>query len=72
MGYNETQCELLGKNYTDNETATLEKEVQPYATLLFIGQAIIAAIIPPILCLFLGPWTDKYGRRPLLLCSIGG
>jgi len=72
LGYNESDCALLGTNYTDDATAELEKKVQPHATILFITLSVIEAIFPPVLCFFLGPWSDLYGRKPLLLSTIGG
>lgn len=72
LGFNKSECALLGTDHTDNKTAELEEKVQPYATVILMSRSIIEAIIPPILCFFIGPWSDKYGRKPVILFSFIG
>lgn len=50
----------------------MEKEVQTYATKIFMSRAILENIAPALFSLFIGPWSDKYGRKPVLLCSFAG
>ncbi|KAF5272412.1 hypothetical protein FQA39_LY07880 [Lamprigera yunnana] len=72
LGHNKTICGLLGTNFTNNETMELETEVQPYATRVTLTSAVIDATFAPFLCFFLGSWSDRYGRKPVLLLSIAG
>lgn len=68
MGYNHTQCLMLGTdNATEEEVIELEKSVQPTANLIAMNYQLLNAIVSTVLCLFLGPWSDKHGRRPVML-----
>lgn len=72
LKYNESECALLGINYTDNATSLLEQKVQPHATIIFTCFSIIQVIFAPMMCFLLGPWSDKYGRKPVLIATLGG
>lgn len=50
----------------------LEKIVESYATTILMFRAILENIVPAIFSLFIGPWSDKYGRKPVLLCTFTG
>lgn len=68
MGYNQSECAMLGtENATTDEMIELEKAVQPTANLLGMTYQLLNAIVSTILCLFIGPWSDKHGRRPVML-----
>lgn len=66
MGYEQSDCLMLG---TENATEVieLEKTVQPTANLIGMTYQLLNAIVSTILCLFLGPWSDKHGRKPVML-----
>ncbi|KAG5896425.1 hypothetical protein JTB14_022504 [Gonioctena quinquepunctata] len=71
LGYNESDCALLG-NENNNITQHLEKLVQPTSQILTMVQSTVSSIFTIIICISLGPWSDKFGRRPiLLLCQAG-
>lgn len=72
LGFNKSECALLGSNHQDNITSALEIKVQPHVTTLLMTKSILEAVIPPMLCFFLGAWSDKNGRRPVLLASCAG
>uniref|UniRef100_A0A1Y1KHM0 Major facilitator superfamily (MFS) profile domain-containing protein n=1 Tax=Photinus pyralis TaxID=7054 RepID=A0A1Y1KHM0_PHOPY len=72
LGFNATDCAMLGTGHESNETALLETMVQPYAAILLMGQSFIHAFIQPVFCFFLSSWSDKYGRKPILLSSFIG
>lgn len=46
--------------------------VEKYATRIFMSRAILENIIPAFTSFFIGPWSDKYGRRPVMLCTFFG
>lgn len=72
LGYNETDCALLGSNNASNETKKLEEKVQPYASTILMARAVIEAVIPVFCSFMIGPWSDKHGRKPVLIaCFIG-
>lgn len=72
LGYNRSECALLGSTHSDNSTAKLEEIVQPHASIVLMTKLFIGAFGTPIICFFLGPWSDKYGRKPIFLLTIAG
>ncbi|KAF5272411.1 hypothetical protein FQA39_LY07879 [Lamprigera yunnana] len=72
FGYNKSSCALLGTGQKNNETIFLEKKVQPSASVLLMVQSFVHAFVFPIFCFFLSSWSDKFGRKPILLLSFGG
>lgn len=72
LNYNITECAKLGSNNQDNYTKALEEKVQPYANVIAMTNAIIAQVIPALICLFVGPWSDKNGRKPVMLLVLTG
>lgn len=42
------------------------------ASKLFMCRAILENIIPAFISFFIGPWSDKFGRKPVLLCTTLG
>lgn len=72
LGYNKTECALMGTASATDATAELEKKVQPYANIIGMTKAILDAVICSVVCILMGSWSDKYGRRPILLISLAG
>lgn len=64
---NETECSILRNNSSSEEALRINSMVQPYATLIMMGKSFLESISPSFLSLFLGPWSDKYGRKPVML-----
>jgi MFS transporter, PCFT/HCP family, solute carrier family 46 (folate transporter), member 1 len=69
LGYNLTICEHLN---TDNVTKAVELEVQPSVANINSSILLLNSIIPALLSLLLGAWTDKFGRKKLLMTSFTG
>lgn len=72
LNYNESDCSQLGNGEESEHLANIERAVQTYASKIFMCRAILENIVPALFSLFIGPWSDKYGRRPVLLCSFAG
>ncbi|XP_022224755.2 proton-coupled folate transporter [Drosophila obscura] len=73
MQHNETECEpFLGRDRASDEVKKIEAQVQAYAANIMMINAILESTIPAIVSLFLGPWSDKFGRRPILLSTFTG
>lgn len=72
LGYNQTDCALLGTSSTNNATNKLEEKVQVYASIVMLVDFLTGVSISSILCFFLGAWSDKYGRRPIMLATLAG
>ncbi|XP_075225486.1 putative peptidoglycan muropeptide transporter SLC46 [Lycorma delicatula] len=50
----------------------IENDVQPAVSRMIFIKTCIESLLPGLAILFIGPWSDIQGRRPLLLLSIGG
>ncbi|XP_012522282.2 tetracycline resistance protein, class H isoform X2 [Monomorium pharaonis] len=64
---NETECLILHNNNSSKEALRIDSMVQPYASQIVMGTSFMNSIFPSLLMLFLGPWSDKYGRKPVML-----
>lgn len=63
FGYTESVCAQLDDK---NATHSIEEEIQPYVANILMTTQILSAIVTTVLCLFLGPWSDKYGRKKVM------
>ncbi|XP_053687663.1 tetracycline resistance protein, class D [Sabethes cyaneus] len=72
LGIAEEECALLGTENETEATQELEKMVQPYTTNILMAKSLIESIIPALCSMFIGPWSDKYGRKPVLLATFTG
>ncbi|XP_015123575.1 proton-coupled folate transporter [Diachasma alloeum] len=62
-------CDLLHTNSSSQAAMDLEKLIQPRASYILLSKSLIEGILPAFLSLFLGPWSDKYGRKPILIAA---
>ncbi|XP_052872510.1 proton-coupled folate transporter-like [Anopheles cruzii] len=72
FGKNESLCAMLG---TENETEAiqqLEKEVQPYSSNILMAKSLVESILPALFSMLIGPWSDRYGRKPVLVSCFTG
>ncbi|KAH8277558.1 hypothetical protein KR018_000692 [Drosophila ironensis] len=73
MKFNATQCEpLLGIDRGSKVAKNIEVQVQEYSANIMMTTSLLESIIPAFVSLFLGPWSDKFGRRPVLLTTFTG
>ncbi|XP_037717847.1 proton-coupled folate transporter [Drosophila subpulchrella] len=73
MEYNATECEpFLGTDRASDEVKKIEGQVQEYASTITMISSMLESTVPAIVSLFLGPWSDKFGRRPILLSTFTG
>lgn len=49
-----------------------EKIVQPYVANLGMYKLIMESIVPTVTSFFIGPWSDTYGRRPIMIFPLLG
>ncbi|KAH8367101.1 hypothetical protein KR084_000689 [Drosophila pseudotakahashii] len=71
--FNATQCEpLLGIDRGSDADKEVEVIVQMYSANIMMTTSLLESIIPAFASLFLGPWSDKFGRRPILLTTFTG
>lgn len=50
----------------------IETTVQRYASNILIARQLIETVLPGILSLFIGPWSDRFGRKPVILSTFIG
>ena len=50
----------------------IQVKVQQHVASIQVYNNIIQAIPGCIYALLAGPWSDRYGRKPLMLCSVCG
>ncbi|EDV90817.1 uncharacterized protein LOC6569799 [Drosophila grimshawi] len=70
--YNESDCSQLDNKNASSEIHAIETEVQSYVTDMFLTRTLMESIVPAICGLFIGSWSDRYGRKPLLVVSMIG
>ncbi|CAH1280206.1 unnamed protein product [Diabrotica balteata] len=71
LGYEKSDCSQLG-NKDNNVTHHYEKMVQPYADVVLMVKNLLDLLLPTFICLIAGSWSDKHGRKPVLLVTLGG
>lgn len=69
---NATKCDLLVYKIDTQEARQLEALLEPRVAVLQMYKTVIEACFPAVLSLFLGPWSDRYGRKPLMLWPMFG
>ncbi|KAM7344354.1 putative peptidoglycan muropeptide transporter SLC46 isoform 1-T1 [Cochliomyia hominivorax] len=70
--YNESDCIILGTKKVSGHLQEIETEIQPYVANLFTTRTLLESIVPAICGVFIGSWSDHFGRKPLLLVSMIG
>ncbi|XP_076278681.1 putative peptidoglycan muropeptide transporter SLC46 [Lasioglossum baleicum] len=69
LGINKSECLHL---HESNSSAIIYAKVQPIASEILMVKTFIESIFPTFLSLFLGPWSDKHGRKPILIFGYVG
>ncbi|XP_072397415.1 probable peptidoglycan muropeptide transporter SLC46 [Diabrotica undecimpunctata] len=67
---NATCNTLTYKNKSDPEYLDYEKKVQVVATSMFIWRDAIMSLIPSMLLLFIGSWSDRYKKRKHIILNV--
>lgn len=63
-------CDALGSNTTEGHAA--EDIVQPEAAVFLMWKMVLQSVLPAALSVFLGPWSDIHGRKPVIVASVAG
>ncbi|XP_041984971.1 proton-coupled folate transporter-like [Aricia agestis] len=72
LNHSEEECKVFLSPIRNNSTQPLEKEVQKYATFVTMVRTMIESLAPAVLSLFLGVWSDRHGRKPLVVWPLLG
>lgn len=73
--FNATQCETQNLQSSNNESITYEDEanqVQGFVSSFLIYTALLENLPGVFFVLFLGPWSNEHGRKPLMMSPIFG
>ncbi|XP_057670594.1 hippocampus abundant transcript 1 protein-like [Diorhabda carinulata] len=72
LAHDKTECSRLGNNNNDTIIQNLEKEVQPYANIVMMVRTATEQTFNLLLCMLVGPWSDKLGRKSFIILSQAG
>ncbi|XP_043289896.1 proton-coupled folate transporter-like [Venturia canescens] len=72
LGTDKGDCDILHSNSSSSEAMNLQTTIQPYVSYIVMNKSFIDGLVPAILSFCLGSWSDKYGRKPILLASYSG
>lgn len=69
FGYDEEICAQINSG---NATKEIEEKIQPHVAEIIMTCSLLNSIIPAVLSLFIGPWTDKFGRKKVICTTFFG
>uniref|UniRef100_A0A0A1WMV0 Solute carrier family 46 member 3 n=1 Tax=Zeugodacus cucurbitae TaxID=28588 RepID=A0A0A1WMV0_ZEUCU len=72
FNFNETDCGLLGTKNASEHIKRIETTIQPYAARIFMTSSLIESFVPAFCGVFIGAWSDRFGRKPLLITAYSG
>lgn len=61
FGYNSSDC--LRFDGQQNVSRDIEEAIQPFVARINMTMTLLSSIVPAFLCLFVGPWSDRFGRK---------
>ncbi|CAH2042467.1 unnamed protein product, partial [Iphiclides podalirius] len=70
LNHTKEECKDFLSPIRSNATRMLEEDVQKYATFVLTVKSVMESVTPAILSMFLGVWSDTYGRKPLIVWPI--
>lgn len=72
LGENEETCRLVERQDSDQLVKEIEQRVQPFVADFLTQKNLIETFVPAVISLFLGTWSDKNGRKKIILISYCG
>lgn len=69
MEFDKTTCDNLN---TENNTKEVEEALQPKVANINMTLLLLNSIVPAIMSLIVGSWSDIYGRKKILMISFSG
>lgn len=72
LGESEEVCRRLERKDDGLDSKDLETKVQPFVAHYLMVKVIIEALIPAVMSLFVGAWSDKHGRKKVILLAYSG
>lgn len=68
-GYEAEECMKLD---VGNASKEIEEQIQPYVAKILMTMTVLSTFVPGLMSLFLGPWTDKFGRKKVICATLLG
>ncbi|XP_055588510.1 proton-coupled folate transporter-like [Uranotaenia lowii] len=73
LGYDRDRCrQMESKTGNGSDDAELELIVQPVVANFNMVSSIVNSVVPALVGLFLGPWSDRFGRKPVIVLPCVG
>ncbi|XP_045501791.1 proton-coupled folate transporter-like [Colias croceus] len=72
LNHTTEECQVFLSPARNNGSQELEEQVQKYAAFVATVRTILESLAPAVLSLFLGVWSDKHGRKPLIVWPLFG
>ncbi|CAG9795787.1 unnamed protein product [Diatraea saccharalis] len=72
LGHSVNDCQSFLAPESYNHTQELENEVQRYVTSVWTAKSLLESLVPAFMSLFITVWSDKHGRKPILLWPLLG
>lgn len=69
---NHTECNLIGFDNDNNNDSEIRDSLQEDAAHVLVLTTIFSKVVPAIVTFFIMPWSDKYGRKTILVLSYFG
>ncbi|XP_055609373.1 proton-coupled folate transporter-like [Uranotaenia lowii] len=69
QGYESSDCLLVGKDASSPGVQEIEAHIQPAAASVTLAIIFIRTLIPAFGALLLGAWSDRHGRKPMVLIA---
>lgn len=69
---NQSECNTIGTDNQKNNNETNHDFLQIEAARIFVLTSVFSKVIPAIATFFIMQWSDKFGRRPILILSFFG
>ncbi|XP_054739026.1 proton-coupled folate transporter-like [Anastrepha obliqua] len=70
--FNETDCRQLGTKNASEHVRDIETTIQPFAAKILMTSTVIESFVPALCGIFIGTWSDRFGRKPLLVIGYSG
>lgn len=72
LSFNVTTCEVLINDLIPDNLVPQEEQLEKVASRIFMCRGVLESIVPALISFLIGPWSDKFGRKPVLLSAFFG
>lgn len=72
LNEDEEVCRRLERKEDGLNSKDLETQVQPFVASFNSYKVMIESLIPAVMSLFVGAWSDKHGRKRVIIFSYSG